>query len=214
MMPMIQKIKFENGKVWAVQSGIGLGKEIDYRGIVIPIDQIDGLSDSDIAECVRLLIPKAKLCGALEWAGWYDLEYLCRASTEKLQEWINEYQEYASQDESIAHMINGLYEEIERRDSNKPREKTKQISKTQTRKGFVYLLKCDRYYKIGMSKSVTDRIKQLSTQPPFDIELLHTIQTNDMYGLESTLHQKFSEKRKTGEWFNLDDSDIEYIRSL
>jgi len=78
----------------------------------------------------------------------------------------------------------------------------------------VYILQCGPYYKIGASAKVGQRISQLSALPPFDIELIHTIPTDDMYGLESELHTQFSDKRKRGEWFELDDSDVEYIKGL
>ncbi|NIV32750.1 MAG: hypothetical protein GWN58_25880 [Anaerolineae bacterium] len=80
--------------------------------------------------------------------------------------------------------------------------------------GFVYLLQCAEYYKIGCSKKVDRRIKQLSTLPPFDLVHICSIQTDDMYQLEFELHQRFQHKRKRGEWFTLDAEDIEYIRSL
>ena len=81
-------------------------------------------------------------------------------------------------------------------------------------RGFVYLVQCGPYYKIGISTQVDERIKQLSTLPPFDIELSHMIPTDDMYTLESTLHERFADKRKNGEWFELEPADAEYIKGL
>jgi len=78
----------------------------------------------------------------------------------------------------------------------------------------VYLLQCGPFYKIGASTQVDNRVKQLATLPPFDIELLHTIQTDDMYKLESELHERYADKRKNGEWFELEPDDVEYIKSL
>ena len=80
--------------------------------------------------------------------------------------------------------------------------------------GFVYLLKSGPYYKIGASGQVSERIKQLSTLPPFDIELIHTIYSHDMYGLEASLHTYYADKRKNGEWFELDDLEVEQIKGL
>lgn len=83
-----------------------------------------------------------------------------------------------------------------------------------SKKGFIYVLKCGPHYKIGLSQNIDKRIEQLSVTPPFDVELIHTIETDDMYNLESFLHDRFSEKRKNGEWFELDKADIEYIKGL
>jgi hypothetical protein len=86
--------------------------------------------------------------------------------------------------------------------------------KAKANRGNVYLLRAGPYYKIGVSTQVDERIKQLSTLPPFDIELLHTLPTDDMYKLEKQLHERYADKRKNGEWFELDQDDVEYIKGL
>jgi hypothetical protein len=80
--------------------------------------------------------------------------------------------------------------------------------------GYAYLLKCGAYYKIGIATDVQKRIKQLGTLPPFDLDLLHTISTGDMHALEKDLHERYADKRKNGEWFELDQDDVEYIKGL
>jgi len=86
------------------------------------------------------------------------------------------------------------------------------------RPGFVYLIhsvKSD-LYKIGLSKCPEKRLYTLQLQQGTFSKLimLHTIQTEDMYGLEQGLHGKFDAKRKHGEWFALDEADIDYVLSL
>lgn len=80
--------------------------------------------------------------------------------------------------------------------------------------GYVYLLQAGPYYKIGLTRNLDQRVKTLSTLPPFDLELVCAIRTGDMYTLERELHQRFKGKRKNGEWFELDPNDVEYIREL
>jgi len=80
--------------------------------------------------------------------------------------------------------------------------------------GYVYLLGGGDYYKIGLSNNVNRRIEEISPRLPFKTELICTIATDDMYGLEAGLHRQFAEKRANGEWFELDDEDVEYIRRL
>ena len=87
-------------------------------------------------------------------------------------------------------------------------------SQPKTQAGFVYLLKSGPYYKIGVSTNVDKRIEQLATLPPFDIELVHTTYDTDMYALEKDLHNLYADKRKNGEWFELEESDVEYIKGL
>ena len=87
-------------------------------------------------------------------------------------------------------------------------------SKSSSNSGYVYLLKAGPYYKIGVSTNVDKRIEQLSTLPPFDIELVHTIYSVDMYALEQDFHNLYADKRKNGEWFELTDSDVEFIKGF
>ncbi len=92
----------------------------------------------------------------------------------------------------------------------KPQPKTR-IKKT----GYVYLLKSDTgHYKIGRTIDPSSRSKTFGIQLPFDVTFICTIKTDNMYGLESELHQKFSKKRINGEWFNLSTEDIDYMKSL
>ena len=90
------------------------------------------------------------------------------------------------------------------------RKKKAQVPKA----GFVYVLQADSYYKIGLSTNVEKRVKQLSTLPPFDVTLIHKIETGDMHQLESELHERFAEKRANGEWFVLSNEDLEWLRGL
>jgi len=80
--------------------------------------------------------------------------------------------------------------------------------------GWVYLLKSGTYYKIGASIQVNKRIRTLRTLPPFDINLVCTIETDDMYKLERQLHARFSNKRVNGEWFELEPDDVAYIKGM
>ena len=53
------------------------------------------------------------------------------------------------------------------------------------------------------------RASQLGTQGPFEYDLLHTIETENAWQLEQELHMFFAEKRAQGEWFVLDEDDIQ-----
>lgn len=80
--------------------------------------------------------------------------------------------------------------------------------------GYVYLVECNDFYKIGYSVNVENRIKSMQSGSPNTITLIHTIFTNDMRGLEKELHRKFAKKRALQEWFILSFEDIDYIKSL
>lgn len=81
--------------------------------------------------------------------------------------------------------------------------------------GYVYFLLADNgLAKIGQTSKVDRRIFQLSVQLPYELKLVTTIESDDCEELEKFYHNKFSEKRVNGEWFNLDSSDFEEVKSI
>lgn len=88
-------------------------------------------------------------------------------------------------------------------------------SNKERRDGFVYVLKtANGIFKIGKSRDVDNRIKQLSVGLPHELELICQFVTEDMDSLESALHTKFAEKRIRGEWFRLSAKDTDYLKGL
>lgn len=86
-----------------------------------------------------------------------------------------------------------------------------------SRKGYVYVLAAihdPTIFKIGRTNNPKDRLRTFSVKLPFDVEYLHTIQTDDMYALESKLHRRFASKRVNGEWFKLSADDLEFLKGM
>lgn len=83
--------------------------------------------------------------------------------------------------------------------------------------GFVYVIRdieVTGFYKIGRTVKIQDRFRQFAAALPFKCEFVFHIPTLEMCSLESRLHRKFADKRKNGEWFDLNEADLKYIRSL
>ena len=78
--------------------------------------------------------------------------------------------------------------------------------------GFVYLLKSGKYYKIGRTNAPGRREYELALQLPEPVVNVHTIKTDDPAGIEKYWHERFSERRKKGEWFELRKEDISAFR--
>lgn len=73
----------------------------------------------------------------------------------------------------------------------------------------TYVIKTDAYYKIGCTTNIAQRIQSLKNGCPTEITLLFTIDKN----VETELHRMFASKRIRGEWFALDDNDIDSIKA-
>lgn len=78
--------------------------------------------------------------------------------------------------------------------------------------GFVYLMKSGKHFKIGRSISAEKREFELRIQLPEKLELVHKIKTDDPVGIEKYWHDRFKDKRKGGEWFELSASDVKVFR--
>ena len=70
----------------------------------------------------------------------------------------------------------------------------------------------EKRYKIGKAILVERRADQISLQLPEDLELVHTIRTDDAYGIEDYWHKRFAAKNTKGEWFSLSRQDIDAFK--
>jgi hypothetical protein len=87
----------------------------------------------------------------------------------------------------------------------------------QTESACVYILQdidVTGYYKIGKSTKPRSRIGHFDTKLPFRVRVVHIIPTTDCSALERRLHRQYASKRKRGEWFALDDADVQAIMQI
>lgn len=93
--------------------------------------------------------------------------------------------------------------------------KPRQLPSTESEEiefGFVYLMKSGKYFKIGRSNCAERREFELRILLPEKLELIHKIKTDDPCGIEKYWHERFSDKRKGGEWFALSANDIKVFK--
>ena len=76
---------------------------------------------------------------------------------------------------------------------------------------YVYIIKVssEGIYKVGVSKNVKRRVKQLQTGNPEPIEIVKTFLSNYPYKIESVLHRRFKINHVHGECYYLSKQDIE-----
>lgn len=110
------------------------------------------------------------------------------------------------------------YMQYENKLCDRCKSKQKREDVLVNKKEYVYVLKSiglpAQFYKIGRTKDVEVRTKTLGVLLPFEIEPLLEIKTNDSAMLEKHLHEKFSNKRAGGEWFQLNESDLREIENM
>ena len=79
--------------------------------------------------------------------------------------------------------------------------------------GWVYMHKAGPYYKIGRTKNLNTRTKQIRLALPYDVENVHVIQTSNPVATERYWHNRFADKRANGEWFLLTDAEVAEFKS-
>ncbi|WP_297419602.1 GIY-YIG nuclease family protein [Clostridium sp.] len=76
--------------------------------------------------------------------------------------------------------------------------------------GYVYFILCENLVKIGTTKDIDKRIKQLSTGNGKEMKLIYYVFGGK--GTEWGMHQRFQNDRVRGEWFNYSDDIKNWIR--
>ena len=72
--------------------------------------------------------------------------------------------------------------------------------------GFIYVIRCGSFSKIGYSKNPKQRLRELQCANPFPLELAGTIPGS--LATESKLHTEYRHKHVRNEWFDLSEEDI------
>ena len=78
----------------------------------------------------------------------------------------------------------------------------------------IYILNCKEFYKIGITSNITKRKNELQVGNPFKINIIYFAKVENAARLESILHEKFWSKNVSGEWFKLNEKDLEEAKLL
>lgn len=90
----------------------------------------------------------------------------------------------------------------------------KYSSNRQPQPGDVYIIQFDRFFKIGRSVDPDRRLKEINGFLPVRAILLHRIKSDDAIRAELQLHDRFSDRRTNGEWFELHQDDVQELISI
>lgn len=197
-------VKVDNNREWLVGSIIsGLSGQV-----IIPLDQISGMSDAEIGATVRSLKYDALYAVGLEIADHWIANRGVRLDADDFEEEFDILCRLTGDGGTIDQAIMIAREAIAWH--NKKRAQ-KNKGSSQSKVGYIYLIKCGPYFKIGRTNKVERRMVQLGVQMPHPLEVVWTKQVSDMHRAERYLHDMFAHKRMNGEWFDLTAADIEAI---
>lgn len=79
---------------------------------------------------------------------------------------------------------------------------------------YVYLVRCEKYHKIGYAHNVESRFNNFKGANPFEVEMIYCVKVPNAKQTESELHKKYHHKRHRREWFILEEEDIKEIKEL
>jgi len=78
-------------------------------------------------------------------------------------------------------------------------------------RGYIYLIKCGKYYKIGRTeKNFQQRLSDIQTSNPEKIKIVFCAKVDSYKEIEESIHEHFKDKRVRGEWFELKCEEIEF----
>ena len=82
--------------------------------------------------------------------------------------------------------------------------------------GYVYLIEDidNKRYKIGVTKDLKKRLRNLQTGNSNQIQLLESFKSEYPFRLETMLHNKFKQFHHYNEWYELDKNSVDEFLNL
>jgi hypothetical protein len=84
-------------------------------------------------------------------------------------------------------------------------------------RGYVYIIKCNEYYKIGISlQSPKKRLESFQVGNPYQLEILFSAKVAEYKTIEKLLHKHCKREGYyvRGEWFKLTDDKVTKLISI
>lgn len=199
----------------------------DYRGIEVTEDH--DLTDPRFITALRQMqsyIPALNAVSHLEWIALYvEPEHFTQKRTRR-NPLTDHYQEivdciaaikaYPFVADFMDEGAKGLFDAMELEKSQAATVIPAPVNAKPNvfdKPGYVYVLQSDSgFYKIGRTVNPHNRLKTFEVKLPFVVDYTLVIESEAHIKLERDLHQRFSDKRKAGEWFALCPLDIEALR--
>lgn len=76
---------------------------------------------------------------------------------------------------------------------------------------YLYIIKCNQFYKIGITNNVKKRLKDLQSGNPYILELIGSFEVKNPRLAESVFHNLLSRKNVVNEWFELNTEELSLL---
>ena len=73
---------------------------------------------------------------------------------------------------------------------------------------YIYVVKCNEFYKIGYSSNVVSRLNSLQNGNPYPLQLILVRKLPEAKYFESVLHEVYKDFRIRREWFQIGLEDM------
>lgn len=82
--------------------------------------------------------------------------------------------------------------------------------------GYVYIVGVSErnIYKIGKASNVEGRLDRLDLQLPWPVDLVHAFPCEGCERSERSLHDMYRESRMNGEWFQLSQREVAFLKTI
>jgi hypothetical protein len=79
--------------------------------------------------------------------------------------------------------------------------------------GYVYAIQMEGHpiYKLGRCNNVPRRLSEIGIQLPFPYQIIFARRVSSPIRIETAIHQTLADDRTNGEWFRLNELQIEYL---
>jgi len=84
----------------------------------------------------------------------------------------------------------------------------------QDKSGCIYLIQSNGLCKIGITKDFERRMADFQRTIPTEVNIVWSAEVEDAYKMERALHEHFKDKWVKGEWFDLNEDDMQYIKGF
>jgi hypothetical protein len=167
-------------------------------------EQIDSLSDDELVDSLRLFSRYQEKIREWIAISFHETDGHARARFYDMLALL------AETNHPLSCLATDLIEEEE---SRKVRTLRRPAGPRQSRKTWLYIIKAERFYKIGITISPETRLAGLAKQTPYATETILCELVDNAPGLEKGLHESLSTFRVNGEWFELPEQQVEDIKT-